>query len=327
MCYSYFIFNLPYLTAMRTLSFITTCTNRKRIVPVRKLTARAMPKGSARSLAREWTRRISRANPVATAKELYQGRAFSEARKLAEVAGVPFYIISAGLGLFCADKQIPSYSLTVSAGSTDAIQNRCTDGAFSAATWWRMLTVRFGLQYPLTQLIAGSKGKLWLLALPISYFELVADDLDQLSDAQLERIRIIGPQADKAAHRVLEACLLDVDDRLNGPDSPLPGTQTDFAQRAARFVYDAVIRANPAGEVLAHRRAISRRLSAMRPAKRYKRQLMSDEGIMAKIKALWDVADGRSGRMLRVLRDQENIACEQGRLKNLFRLVQEEFNS
>lgn len=312
---------------MRNPSLITSCTNRKRVSPARRLTARTLPKESTTSLAREWSTRVRRTEPIARAEELYQGRAFLEARKVSEVTQSPLYVISAGLGLLRADDKIPSYSLTVSAGSADSIQNRCTDGTFSAATWWRMLTARFGLEYPLTQLIAGSKGKLWLLALPISYFELVADDLDQLSDAKLERVRIIGPQADKVAHRVLEACLLDVDDRLNGPDSPLPGTQADFAQRAARFVYDAVIRANPAGEVVAHRRAVSRRLSAMRPAKRYDRQPMSDEGIMAKIKALWDVADGRSGRMLRVLRDQENIACEQGRLKNLFRLVQEEFDA
>lgn len=311
---------------MRTLSFITTCTNRKRIVPVRGLRARAIPKASLNLLAQEWSRRITQANAVAPATELYQGRAFLEARKLAELAGAPFYIISAGLGLFCAEKHIPSYSLTVTAGSIDAIQERCNDEAFSSSAWWRMLTARFGMRNPLSELVAATRNRLWLLALPVGYFELVSDDLDQLSDAQLERVRIVGPQVNGKETRVLSACLLDVDGRLNGPDSPLPGTQTDFAQRAARFAYDTVIQRNPGGDVVSHRRAISKRLSGFRPAKRFKRQLMSDVAIMRKIRTLWDEVDGKSSKMLRVLRDREDIACEQGRFQDLFKFVQKDRN-
>jgi len=285
-----------------------------------------LPIGSTALLAREWSIRVRRTVPSTCAEELYQGRAFLEALKVSETTKSPLYVVSAGLGLLRADKKIPSYSLTVSPGTADAIQNRCTDTGFSAADWWTKLTARLGLQYPLAHLIGGSKSRLWLLALPRNYYELVIDDLGQLSDRQLERVRIVGPQLDKSEHRVLDACLLSIDDRLNGPDSPLPGTQTDFAQRAARFTYDTVIRGNLEGGVTAHRRAISRRLSAMRPATRHKRQSLSDEAIMRKIEKLWRVADGKSGRMLRVLRDKEQIACEQGRFNGLFKSVRKSLN-
>ena len=307
---------------MLTLSLITSCTNRKRISPGRALTARTLRKESTTLLAREWVKRVREALPVAHAGNLYQGRAFLEASKTSESMQSPLYVISAGLGLLHAEKKIASYSLTVSTGSEDAIQNRCTDPIFSTTQWWRVLNAQFGVRYPLSKLIAESGRKHWLLAVPINYFELVADDLNQLSDAHLKRLRIVGPQINQDAHRVLKACLLDIDDRLNGPDSPLAGTQADFAQRAARFAYEKVIRENPEGEVLVHRRAISGKLAGMRHATKYKRQAMSDEGIMRKIKALWKTAEGRSGRMLRLLRDQEQIACEQRRFKGLFKQVQ-----
>jgi hypothetical protein len=137
-------------------------------------------------------------------------------------------------------------------------------------------------------------------------------------------VRIVGPQVARGAHRVLDACLLEVDGRLNGPDTPIAGTQVDFAQRAARFVYDRVISSSLEGGVMAHRRALARRLAGMRLPRRHDRQSMSDDGIMKKIRALWSEVGGRSGEMLRVLRRREQIACEQGRFKNLFKLVQKD---
>ena len=51
---------------------------------------------------------------------------------------------------------------------------------------------------------------------------------------------------------------------------------------------------------------------------------MSDEEIIKKIQQLWDKADGKSNKMLRVLRDEESIACEQGRFSRLFKLAKSE---
>jgi hypothetical protein len=310
---------------MQTLSLITTCTNRKSVRPTRQLSARSLHRGTVSALSREWVNRISGAIPIARASELYQGRAFSEARKLAEIAGAPLYVISAGLGLVKADKRIPSYSLTVSAGTSDAIQGRCVAGAFSPDEWWRCLTRRFGVENPLSELIARSRRKLWLVAVSSSYLDLILSDLDQLKDAQLDRVRIVGPQIARSAHRVTQACLLEINDRLNGPDSTLLGTQADFAQRAARFAYDSVIKRTSYSGIEIHRRTISRRLSQWRPAERHNRQKMSDKAILTKIRRLWGKVDGQSSKMLRMLRDDEGIACEQGRFNGLFGKVKKDF--
>ena len=48
------------------------------------------------------------------------------------------------------------------------------------------------------------------------------------------------------------------------------------------------------------------------------RKRLSDDEILKVIDAHWDKAKGQSGLMLRVLRDDLNLACEQGRFKHLF---------
>ena len=105
------------------------------------------------------------------------------------------------------------------------------------------LTGQLGSANPINELIRKSRNRRWLFALPKGYLDLIIADLDHLTEHQLERVRIVGPQISRLNHRVLNACLLEVDGRLNGPDSPISGTQGDFAQRAARFVYDEVISA------------------------------------------------------------------------------------
>ena len=83
--------------------------------------------------------RIKIARPVMPASELYQGRAFREACNLAKESGGGLFILSAGLGVIDWVKPIPSYSLTVSETSEDAIQARCIDKEFSPDRWWASL--------------------------------------------------------------------------------------------------------------------------------------------------------------------------------------------
>lgn len=311
---------------MKALSIVTNCSNRKSVTPAGGALARSLPRGTANSLAIEWGRRIKRVPPVVRAFDLYQGRAFFEACLLAKEAGGGLFITSAGLGFVDSVNLIPSYSLTVSQNSEDSIQSRCDDEIFSPLHWWASLTKQFGVMNPISNLIKRSRNRNWLFSIPKSYFDLVAFDLMQLNETQLSRVRIVGPQVDREYHVVLQSCLLEVDGRLNGPDSPILGTQGDFAQRAARFVYNEVMSRNPGGDIASHRRILSRKIANWRMAKQHKRQVMSDEEIKKKIAELWDVADGRSGRMLRVLRDQEQIACEQGRFKGLFNSVRKSLN-
>ena len=76
---------------------VTSCVNRKRIVPDENLRAGNLPIGSFEEVADEWNARV--AVPHRTkrqAKDVYCGRAFQEALKAAEELKTRLWIISAG---------------------------------------------------------------------------------------------------------------------------------------------------------------------------------------------------------------------------------------
>ena len=60
-------------------ALVSSCTNRKKLTPSPELQARSLPDASLQSLASEWTRRITGAASTVKARDLYAGRAFTEA--------------------------------------------------------------------------------------------------------------------------------------------------------------------------------------------------------------------------------------------------------
>ena len=52
-----------------------------------------------------------------------------------------------------------------------------------------------------------------------------------------------------------------------------------------------------------------------------KRKILSNEDILQIIKSRWVDAKGSGARMLKILRHEENVACEQGRFANLYRQI------
>ncbi len=119
----------------------------------------------------------------------------------------------------------------------------------------------------------------------------------------------------------LAACCLTYGSRLDYPDSPIPGTGVDFASRTAKHFALHVWRHAPYGDLETHKDLLETSLAGLRPARIQKRVRRSDEDIINLIHRRWERAQGRSSKMLRVLRDEERIACEQGRFKYLFKLA------
>jgi hypothetical protein len=107
--------------------------------------------------------------------------------------------------------------------------------------------------------------------------------------------------------------------RFSGPDSPLPGTLSDFAQRAMRHFVQAVLPRAPAGgDATSHQVAVEQSLIGLRSQADIRRNRVPDGEIIELIARHWTRADGKSARMLRLLRDQLGLACEQGRFARLF---------
>lgn len=299
---------------------IVACSNRKKVGPTHMLRVASLSEGDLAEVVSSWTARVRAARKRVRADTLYCGRSFVEAKTAAAKLGADFYIVSAGLGLVRNDAQIPAYSATVTGGSLDNILGRIKStrgrGA-SLAGWWQALARRSPVGNALNQVVRQSSG-LILMALPSAYLAMLAGDLVRVHWRSLQRVRIFTRAVPEAFPEKLRPMVMPYDDRFDGPDSKMPGTRADFASRALRHFVDHILDKDPNGDLKAHKRAVVTALRGMRRSPVLVRLRRSDDQIVNLIRRHWKAADGRSGRMLRILRDDLDIACEQSRFIRLF---------
>ncbi|MBO6947197.1 MAG: hypothetical protein JJ855_04375 [Rhodospirillales bacterium] len=302
---------------------ITTCTNRKQKAAPRVLQARNLKKGSVEDVAKEWVRRLSGANERSFAAQVYCGRTFVEASLASEVIGAPLYVISAGLGLVGPDDEIPAYDLTTAKSSKDRIQIKIIDPIVDA-DWWSHLGAAKGDEHPLASLLKAEKNKLAIIGLSSSYLDLVRDDLCSLSMPQINRLRLVGIRPSVDVPEKLASVVMPYDDRLDGPDTPNPGTRGDFAQRALHHFCQLISEKDKQRlDQRAHAQMVRTSLKGKRSPEQISRKAISDDDLIQLVPDLWDRAEGKSSKMLRILRDEEQIACEQGRFATLFKRAKE----
>ncbi|KQY25922.1 DUF6884 domain-containing protein [Rhizobium sp. Root483D2] len=296
---------------------LTACTQRKRVAPNPFLCARDLPIGTLGHVAQSWMAKVATVEAMAPAKDIYCGRSFVEAKKAADAAQAELHIVSAGLGLIRSQQEIPSYNLTVSKGSPDCVLDKLQD--HGDADWWAAL----GGHKMLNDLLGRSSG-LIMIALPSSYLRMVAPALQGISDALCERIRIVGGRDVPNLNPRLESVRLPYDDRLDGPQSTLPGTWSDFASRAVRHFVENILAAAPLARAKEHAELVEIALSGWdRPLSKSGTR-MSDSDLKLIVRDHWSRADGRATRLLRILRDELNIACEQKRFSRLTSEIREE---
>jgi hypothetical protein len=298
---------------------IAACSNRKKIEPARILRAASVPEGALLAVASSWTGRVRAATKRVRADALYCGRSFVEAKAAARRLGADFYIVSAGLGLVRESAKIPPYSATIVGSSRDNVLGRISDGkgAPALAEWWRALTRRSPVGNALNAVVRQSSG-LILIALPSAYLAMLAGDLVHVHGRSLRRVRIFTGAVPEALPEKLRHLVMPYDDRFDGPDSDMRGTRTDFASRALRHFVDRILQDYPDGDLAVHARAVRTALQGLRKAPVHARLRRSDAELINLIRKHWKEADGKSGRMLRVLRDDLGIACEQSRFVKLF---------
>jgi hypothetical protein len=291
-----------------TASIVTSCTQRKALdvdVDLDCLPAT----GGVKALANAWKRLLVRAPSAGTAATLYQGRSISDAAAVATHLSSRWYVVSAGLGLVSADQPVPSYDCTVATGSN--LCNRLFRLGATDADWWAALTA--SQPRPLSRLI--SQGPT-LLALPGSYLRMVLQDLSHVSSTEAEHLRIFTSTAGSAVvPDQLTACVMPYDDRLESVPG-YSGTRADFAQRALRhFVLklDAAKLSRDEARVKV-KAALLRR---PRPS-RSQGVRLSDDEIRRALLTQWARHDGRSTRLLRYLRDEAGISCEQKRFSRIW---------
>lgn len=300
---------------------ITSCTNRKKAT---EEIARLYPDDEAESvelLARMWVSRVSAVGHRLPASVLYQGRAFSEAKRTAIAANAPLFVISAGHGVVNFDELLPAYNLTVATAPDNLLHSMLERLNKSSADWWQALTVSFAEPRSLAALFARetSKNCVILLAVPSAYLSMLHEDLASLNNDQIARLRIITSEygASKLPEKLREM-VLPYDERLEG-SAPYAGTRNDFAQRALRhFVEELRGHELPFGIA---RERVDFAMEALTKRNPPVRERKSDEAIEELLLQNWNHCRGSQSGLLRWLRDDQLVSCEQGRFRVLWQRV------
>ena len=287
---------------------ITNCSKRKRAPLDPDLRAVQLECGALNAVALEWSRRLGAANKVCRAQDLYAGRAFVEASRAAGVLSSSLAVVSAGLGLIDGGAKVPSYSLTTAQRDSDNILRKVNA---RPSDWWAALQSHS----PFRSHAIETETGLILAALSAGYLAMVAADWAKWPTERLARLRLFTKEEPVGIAEALVAAWMPYDDRLDALGDGCAGTQGDFAQRAMHHYARAI---GVGGTLVEDRAAVRRSLDGLTVRQVPTRIRHSDEEIRSLLRAHWEIVDGRSGAMLRHLRDTLGVACEQGRFKYLF---------
>jgi hypothetical protein len=310
----------PQLSSARTL-VVTNCTMRKRAQKEPVSLPRIRSNAPLSEVVDRWVATLSKAQKVATAGDLYLGRAFSEAKTVAQTLTADLYVVSAGLGLVNQATLVPNYNATIATGPSP-LKQALADASASAPAWWRELSRRTGSPRPLSTLIEAQKGQLVLLALPSAYLCMVHDDLAHIDSDVAKSLRIFTSEAGQLAlPGRLVPCAMPYDERLETVVG-FDGTRPDFPQRAMRHFVEVL-----AGHKLSLSKgstAVAEALSGLKFKVLPLREKKTDDEIISLIHRQWDAYSGSSTKLHRYLRDEALVKCEQGRFRLLCNRVREE---
>lgn len=315
------------MTQARDVIVITSCTSRKRKAGAVLALDGAGTTGSLVELAQIWNRQVQAhcKNELQAAAELYAGRSITEAKRAAAHLSAPLYIVSAGHGLLHFDERIPSYNVTASPGPDNALHQCLLRLGKTPADWWQALIHAFGKQRSLTELVSQSSRATVLLAVPSVYLGLLARELASLNEDAVARLRIMtSPHGASTLPARLQPAVLPYDERLEGL-AAYAGTRSDFPQRALRH-FVAVLEGQSLPLEVARQRVIEA-MEALRKPVLPERQRRTDEEITALLTQNWDRFNGSATALLRYLRDDALVSCEQSRFRSLRQHLLTELNN
>jgi hypothetical protein len=243
------------------------------------------------------------------AAQLYAGRSFQLAMKAAQqLSTAEFMIVSAGLGLVSDRTQIPRYEATVS--GSGSIAKRFDKEPHE---WWRILQSESPYACPWP-----SSDRLLLVAVSSQYLQLIAEDL---SGHPIENLRIFTRTNPESVPCSIRPALMPYGSRFDGPESPLPGTITDFASRTLFHFIQSILRTAPGATLREHKEMVNALAEQWPPQSRRAGRTATDAEIIAIIADHAENVSWKASAMLRVLRGQLSIACEQKRFSKLFRMA------
>ncbi|WP_449406041.1 DUF6884 domain-containing protein, partial [Massilia phosphatilytica] len=273
---------------------ITSCTSRKRKVGTVLQLETAHVTDSLSNLAHQWKQQVQtvRESDLLAARDLYAGRSISEAKQTADALFSPLYIVSAGHGVLHANELVPAYDVTVSPAPDNRLHCCLLRLQKSPADWWQALIEAFGPQRSLAELITRSTHATVLLAVPSVYLRLLEPDLACLSDADIQRLRVLTSYhgATRLAPR-LQHLVMPYDERLEGLPT-FAGTRSDFPQRALRH-FTTVLQGHELSLESA-REQVSQAMAALQKPVLPERQRKTDDDIVTLLRQNWERLQGSS---------------------------------
>lgn len=289
---------------------VTTCSAGKRCR--RPLSAETLRRGKLSDTAAAWIARLRRETALVPASSLYKGRAFRMAVEASAASSADLAILSAGLGYVGGETPIPGYDLTIRPTGPGSIVPKITDGV-DAARWWKAVKNGPFSSDP----IRDARGRARILVcLSKSYADMVERDLIAISRVEGLELRIFGLSLAGHLDEKLRPFVMPYDERLDLLGRP--GTRVDFPQRAL-LDYVTHVAPTSGGSLEEDRRAVAGRLApvlAARPSRKQRR--LPDNEIRALVADLIPKLGGASTRVLRHLRDIEQVSCEQSRFAKIF---------
>lgn len=298
---------------------ITNCTSRKSCRGAVLSLSPADLQQPLDQVMETWSALLAKAPRNIQSGALYQGRSFSDAKVVADEMNSHLYVISAGLGVIRSDELVPNYNLTISEGqgSIASALSRCNA---SSRDWWSLLTGSSGPAKSIRDAFDWTQSISVYVALPSTYLKMVERDLLTLSSSQRECVRIFtSVSGQQMLSDSLRKICMPYDDRLEG-HGVYAGTRADFAQRAMRHFVEELRAQNLSSEEA--RTLVMQSLKVLTKPILPKRARRTDEEIIALIAKNWDRFNGHQGQLLRYLRDEALISCEQSRFRGLWRQTQ-----
>ncbi|WP_338523596.1 hypothetical protein NUH87_28350 [Pseudomonas batumici] len=298
---------------MRTV-IVTNCTNRKRLDGLPPVVLKDQCYSSIAAMAKAWMGQIDERPTTLTASSLYVGRSVSDARRVAIKLDAKLMFASTGLGLVEGDHKCPPYNLTVAQDPNSIIPRLEKLGA-QASDWWEAMNATQSKGSAIADLVSQPDVDLVLIALSSNYLQLIGEDLRKIRDVEIDKLRIFTSRPGiEMLPSHLRRIAMPYDERLE--TSTLPGTRNDFPQRALRHFVEVLDLSNAPAETA--RKSVGAAMDLLSRAKTTIRRRASDDEITFMLECAWARHQGSSTRLLRYLRDEALVSCEQSRFRRIW---------
>lgn len=300
-------------------TIITNCTSRKRNIGIDPVLPHIGVDVSLEESISIWLKRVKASSIRVSPLDLYQGRSIADSRYASRLIGAHWYAISTGLGLVSAFDQIPNYSLTIVEG-TGSIQKWLAAQNKTSVDWWTGICKALGSPSPISNMVNRcEKNDRIMLALPARYIAMIASDLLLIEEEKHENVRVFtslaGAKEIPVKHRPI---VMPYDERLEGIKKH-NGTRSDFPQRALKhFVTDL----NAQSYSLKKAKSLVQTAMASAQARTSPSRIKAtNEQIANLIIKNWKDYGGSSSKLLRFLRDEAKVSCEQSRFSGIWREI------